>query len=76
MEPLNDDLQAYTAHCEALREQGLTTLPSSIERELRINPFLRCSQPDVVRAARAQGAESDSETDVLASLRQWKNNFR
>ena len=75
VEPRNDDLLAYTAHCEALRAQGEATLPSSIARERRINPFMRCHQPDVVLAALAQGATSDSETDVLAALRLWKNNF-
>jgi hydroxyacylglutathione hydrolase len=76
VEPRNTDLQAYTAHCESLRAQGQATLPSSIAQEQRINPFMRCDQQDVVQAARAQGAASNSETDVLATLRQWKNNFR
>ncbi len=76
VEPLNDALQAYTAHCEALRAEGLSTLPSSIERERLVNPFMRCEQPAVVQAALSQGARSDSGTDVLAALREWKNNFR
>jgi hydroxyacylglutathione hydrolase len=76
VEPHNADLQAYNAHCEALRAQGEFTLPSSISQEQRINPFLRCDQPQVVQAALAQGASSRSETDVLAALREWKNNFR
>jgi len=37
---------------------------------------MRCHQPEVVQAALAQGAASESEADVLAALRQWKNNFR
>lgn len=76
VEPHNDDLQAYTAHCEALRERGEFTLPSSIAQEQRINPFMRCREAEVVQAALTQGAVSTSETDVLAALRQWKNNFR
>jgi glyoxylase-like metal-dependent hydrolase (beta-lactamase superfamily II) len=76
VEPRNRALQDYTAQCEALRAQGLATVPSSIERERQINPFMRCAQPDVVQAAMHQGAEINSETDVLAALRQWKNNFR
>lgn len=76
VEPHNGDLRDYTARCEALRAQGLYTLPSSIEQERRINPFMRCAQPEVVRAALAQGAASDGEADVLAALREWKNNFR
>lgn len=76
VEPGNAELQRYTAHCEALRARGEATLPSSIAQELGINPFMRCDQPEVVNAARAHGATSSSPTDVLATLREWKNNFR
>jgi len=76
VEPHNGDLQAYTERCEALRTRGEFTLPSSIAQELRINPFMRCREAEVVKAALAQGAASTGETDVLAALRQWKNNFR
>lgn len=75
VEPHNDKLQAYITHCEALRARGEFTLPSSIAQEQRINPFMRCREAEVVQAALAQGAASPSETDVLAALRQWKNNF-
>lgn len=76
VEPLNDGLQAYTAHCEQLRAQGEPTLPSTIERERAINPFMRCSEPAVKASALAHGATSDRDVDVLATLREWKNNFR
>ncbi len=76
VEPHNSDLQTYSAQCESLRARGEPTLPSSIEQELRINPFLRCGQADVAEVALAQGAASEDETDVLAALREWKNNFR
>ncbi|HZE90210.1 MAG TPA: hydroxyacylglutathione hydrolase [Rhizobacter sp.] len=75
VEPANTDLQAYTARCEALRAQHQPTLPSSIAQERLINPFLRCDQPEVVQAALTRGAVSRREPDVLAALRQWKNNF-
>ena len=75
VEPHNDKLHTYTAHCQALRAQNTPTLPSSIGQERLINPFMRCDQPEVVQAALAQGATSRNETDVLAALRQWKNNF-
>jgi hydroxyacylglutathione hydrolase len=76
VEPHNDGLQAYTAHCEQLRAQGLPTLPSTIEQERRINPFMRCGVPEVRDAALAHGAAGAGDVDVLASLREWKNNFR
>jgi hydroxyacylglutathione hydrolase len=40
-DPDNPDLVAYQRHCEALRAQGLPTLPSTIGLEKKINPFLR-----------------------------------
>ena len=61
---------------EALRAAGLPTLPSTIALERRINPFLRCSEPAVVAAARREGAANDEPVPVLAALREWKNRFR
>jgi hydroxyacylglutathione hydrolase len=76
VEPGNAERAAYDAHCQRLRAQGQPTLPSSIGVELRINPFLRCTAPEVVAAAQAQGVAADDEVGVLASLREWKNRFR
>ncbi len=75
VEPGNADISAYTEHCQATRAAGQPTLPSSMALELKINPFLRCSQPDVVHMARSQGAADDSAVAVLAALREWKNHF-
>lgn len=75
VEPDNTVLARHRAHCEALRAQGLPTLPSSIGLECMINPFLRCTEPAVVAAAQAQGAAGTSPVAVLAALREWKNRF-
>jgi hydroxyacylglutathione hydrolase len=76
VEPDNAELVAHTLHCQALRQQQRPTLPSSIGLELQINPFLRCSEPAVVAAARAQGADSDDPVSVFTALREWKNRYR
>lgn len=76
VEPHNDELAAYTRLCETKREQGEPTLPSTLADERRINPFLRCTEPAVIEAARAHGAASTSDLDVFTALRQWKNEFR
>jgi hydroxyacylglutathione hydrolase len=76
VEPGNAALSAYDAHCRALRQDGLPTLPSSIGQELQINPFLRCSEPAVVAAAQAEGATGTDAVSVLAALREWKNRYR
>jgi len=76
VEPANDNLAQYTAWCEQQRASNTPTLPSSIAQEKLVNPFLRCSEPDVIRVAQAHGAKSTEPVAVFAALRQWKNEFR
>ena len=76
VEPGNPERAQYHARCESLRAQGLPTLPSSIALERLVNPFLRCDAPEVVAAARAQGAANDDKVSVLTALREWKNRYR
>ena len=75
VEPANLARQRYQARCELLRAQGQPTLPSSIALERQINPFLRCTESDVVAAACTQGAADTTPVAVLAALRAWKNRF-
>lgn len=75
VEPANAELARFVAHCEQLRAEGQPTVPGRLDNELAINPFLRCSAPAVIEAARQQGARSDQPVEVFTALRQWKNNF-
>jgi hydroxyacylglutathione hydrolase len=76
VEPRNERIAEHAAWSRAQRAQGLPTLPSRIDREREINPFLRCNVPQVIEAATAHGAEDRSGPAVFAALREWKNNFR
>jgi hydroxyacylglutathione hydrolase len=76
VEPENTDLQAYQAHCQALRAQGLPTLPSNMALERRINPFLRSRLPAVIAAATSHDAAMTESAGPFATLRQWKNDYR
>ena len=76
VEPGNEEVRQHTLRCQALRDEGKPTLPSTVGRERGINPFLRCSEPAVIAAARAHGATGSGGSDVLAALRTWKNDFR
>lgn len=78
VEPGNAELVHYRARCEALRAENRPTLPSSVEEERRINPFLRVRLPAVAQAARAHDGATTPEdaVAVFATLRQWKNDFR
>ncbi len=76
VEPDNAALVAYQAQCQALRADGQVTLPSSIERELQINPFLRSQQATIIASARRFDAAGVDQHGVFATLRQWKNQYR
>jgi hydroxyacylglutathione hydrolase len=77
VEPHNAELIHYLRRCEELRAQDLPTLPSTIDQEKRINPFLRTRQPGVAQASRAHdGATQQDDVAVFATLRQWKNEFK
>ena len=75
VEPNNRNLVSHLARCEALRAQHKPTLPSTLQTEQAINPFLRCTQSDVVASALQHGAEDAQPQAVFAALRRWKNSF-
>ncbi len=76
VEPHSLALAAHEAECQSLRDRGLPTLPSTLGRERMINPYLRCDQPEVIASAVARGADGRDPVSVLATIRQWKDNFR
>ena len=78
VEPGNTALLQYISRCEALRAQGLPTLPSRIALEREINPFLRTRENAVAAAAAGFAPTTDTRdaVAVLAALREWKNEFR
>lgn len=74
VEPHNPWIQKKILEVAALRANHLPTLPSCLADEKHINPFLRCEQPDVVRAAEHYwGRRLDNPVDVFTCLREWKN---
>lgn len=77
VDPDNPALKAYAAHCHALRERNLPTLPSSLGQEKLINPFLRADQPALARAARGYDPDTlPGPLGVFTTLRAWKNVFQ
>jgi hydroxyacylglutathione hydrolase len=77
VEPGNAQLAEHMDRVKALRAAGTPSLPSTIELELRINPFLRTDQPSVRAAAAAQaGREPADAVETFAILRKWKDGFR
>ncbi len=76
VEPDNIDIQQTRQHCHQLRQANNPTLPSTIGQEKRINPFMRTGEASVVRTAEHFcGSPLHTEVEVLAALREWKNQF-
>jgi hydroxyacylglutathione hydrolase len=77
VEPGNADVRAALAETRTRRERDEITLPSTLGRERRINPFLRCREPAVrASAERHAGRSLPTATDVFAVVRAWKDGFR
>jgi hydroxyacylglutathione hydrolase len=77
VEPGNAALLEHVGRVKELRSRNEPSLPSSIEQELRINPFLRTGHPSVREAAAAKaGHEPVDDTEAFAILRTWKDGFR
>ena len=75
-EPVNPARDAWLAECEALRAVGRPTVPTSIERERRINPFLRTDSPGLIDTVTAHsGQRPANSAECFASLRRWKDVF-
>lgn len=75
VDPDNLALQAYQRDCQALRDAGLPTLPSTLARELQINPFLRSEQAALIASAQRHDPAGTATQGAFATLRQWKNNY-
>jgi hydroxyacylglutathione hydrolase len=76
VEPGNSDTEEYERWCLRQRSELLPTLPSSIARERRVNPFLRSDQASIRAQLREHfGREGADRVDAFAMLRQWKNDF-
>ncbi len=76
VEPDNQELKARAASDAEKRKSERPTLPSTIGREKKTNPFLRCLQPAVIASANKYlGARASDPVQVFAAIRQWKNNF-
>jgi hydroxyacylglutathione hydrolase len=77
VEPGNADVLETLAAVSVLRSRDGITLPTTLDRERRINPFLRCREPAVRAAAEARaGTTLPGPADVFAVIRSWKDGFR
>lgn len=77
VEPDNQDIEQRLQEVTQLRANNAISLPTSLELELKTNPFLRTHLPSVQNSLQTQGliAEQASPAELFAALRGWKDNF-
>ena len=76
VEPNNVDLKKYYEKVSSLRDSNKISLPSNIDLENKINPFLRTSVDQVKDNAENYAKKQNLQpVEVLAAIRDWKDNF-
>jgi hydroxyacylglutathione hydrolase len=76
VESTNNDLLEYAQNVKKARANNIPSLPSTIEIEKKVNPFLRANAETVIQAANAYASRTlTSSVDVFSTIREWKNNF-
>lgn len=73
IEPGNTALRERLGRVEALRREGLATVPSSLGEELATNPFLRPESPEIRQGL---GIVQAPDVEVFAEIRRRKDGFR
>ena len=77
VDPSNRAALEYQDSVVRVLAQGNPSLPSTMDLEIRVNPFLRCEDPTVVRAAEHHAGKALKEPAlVFGALRAWKDQFR
>lgn len=76
VEPGNTALAERLERDQKRRNDGLPTVPSTIEMEKATNPFLRTGVPAIAERLQAEGRlQGRDPVAVFAALREWKNVF-
>jgi len=77
VDPANSAALEYQGRVAGLRAAGSPSLPSTLALEIQVNPFLRCDDSVVVRAAENHvGKTLQEPAAVFGALRAWKDQFR
>ena len=75
VEPGNRQLRRRVDDVAVMRAKGWATVPSTMALEKATNPFLRCSEPEIVASAQTRVRRALSAAEVFAALREWRNSF-
>ena len=77
VEPQNDELNHYYEEVINMRKNDIATIPTTLNRELQINPFLRVSNASLRESISDKLNDSDqlSDAEIFKFLRTWKDSL-
>jgi len=75
VDPNNIKLQNEYKNVQELMKSNKPSLPTTIEKELDTNPFLRCDDLDIQKNIVKKFNVDDSEFEIFTAIRKWKDNF-
>jgi len=77
VEPDNINIINYLSSVTEKRSRNEPSLPSSMALEKKINPFLRTGENTVIQAANQHSSRKlQTQTEVFAEIRRWKDGYR
>ncbi|KAL0841476.1 hypothetical protein ABMA28_015153 [Loxostege sticticalis] len=71
VEPTNEEIKKKMEWSQNMRQKGKPTVPSTIAEEKSYNPFMRVTQPSIMKFAKSNDA-----VETMKVIRQHKDNFK
>ena len=71
----NKNLANEFNNIEKLISSDIPSLPTNLNKELKLNPFLRCHDIDIKNKVIEKFDIIDDELQIFTALRKWKDNF-
>ncbi|MFL2707980.1 MAG: hydroxyacylglutathione hydrolase [Gammaproteobacteria bacterium] len=62
-------------HILELSKSSTPSLPTTIDKEFKVNPFLRCNDPFIKNKIKKEFGIEGNELETFTALRKWKDNF-
>ena len=77
VEPNNENIKNYINDVEIKSKQNIPTIPTTLESELKINPFLRFNKIELRESMQDKypNINDASSEKVFEILRQWKDSL-
>ena len=71
----NKQLADEYINVKKLISSDIPTLPTNLNKELKVNPFLRCDEINIKNKVIDKFDIIDDELEIFTALRKWKDNF-